>query len=246
MRDALSSLDQLVSFCGEKITEEDALGVFGLVSRSALEGLAGAILSGDVAGILKSIELFESSGKNMRRLSGELLRHFRNLAVVQALGPNSESVEATPDQIKTLLQQAKGIDPGRVFRICDQLVDMEDRLRHVLGARTLIEMSLIRASRIATTATIEELMKAVRALRGEGPAPAPTKPRQVEAAPSAPAPAPAPTPAPAGKPAPAPVEAAKESRGNADIMNDPGLNELLSKLPGATVVGVRHGGSAKK
>ena len=225
MRDALSSLDQLVSFCGEKITEEDALGVFGLVSRSALEGLAGAILSGDVAGILKSIELFESSGKNMRRLSGELLRHFRNLAVVQALGPNSESVEATQDQIKTLLQQAKGIDPGRVFRICDQLVDMEDRLRHVLGARTLIEMSLIRASRIATTATIEELMKAVRALRGEGPAPAP---------------------APAEKPAPAPVEAAKENRGNADIMNDPGLNELLSKLPGATVVGVRHGGSAKK
>ena len=52
--------------------------------------------------------------------------------------------------------------------------------------------------------------------------------------------------APADKPAPAPVEAAKENRGNADIMNDPGLNELLSKLPGATVVGVRHGGSAKK
>ena len=244
MRDALSSLDQLVSFCGEKITEEDALGVFGLVSRSALEGLAGAILAGDVAGILKAIEMFESSGKNMRRLSGELLRHFRNLAVVQALGPDSGSVEATPDQIKTLQEQAKGVDPGRVFRICDQLVDMEDRLRHVLGARTLIEMSLIRASRIASTATIEELMKAVRALRGEGAAAAAPKAAADDdrddkvtgdgKGPAAQVPA-----------APAPEAPAKDV-GNSDIMNDPGLNNLLKTLPGATVVGVRQGGSAHK
>ena len=234
MRDALSSLDQLVSFCGEKITEEDALGVFGLVSRSALEGLAGAILAGDVAGILKAIETFESSGKNMRRLSGELLRHFRNLAVVQALGPDSGSVEATPDQIKTLLQQAKGVDPGRVFRICDQLVEMEDKLRYVLGARTLIEMSLIKASRIASTATIDELMKAVRALRGEGPAPKKAAPPAVSAKPQR-----------VEDKAPVPEKPEKVTD-NSDIMNDPGFNDLLAKFPGATVVGVRQGKSAKK
>ena len=168
MRDALSSLDQLVSFKGEKVTEEDALGVFGLVSRSALEGLAGAILKGDVGAILSSIEAFDSAGKNMRRLTGELLRHFRNLVVVQALGPNAKSLEATPDQIKVLAAQAQAVDPGRLFRICDQLADAEDKLRYVLSVRTLIEMTLIRASRIATTATVEELMKAVRELKATG------------------------------------------------------------------------------
>ena len=107
MRDALSSLDQLISFKGDKVTEEDALGVFGLVSRSALENLAGAILSGDTAAILSSIELFDSAGKNMRRLAGELLLHFRNLVVLQALGPSSKSLTATPEQIKTLQAQAQ-------------------------------------------------------------------------------------------------------------------------------------------
>ena len=110
------------------MTEEDALGVFGLVSRSALEGLAGAILKGDVGAILSSIEAFDSAGKNMRRLTGELLRHFRNLVVVQALGPNAKSLEATPDQIKVLAAQAQAVDPGRLFRICDQLADAEDKL----------------------------------------------------------------------------------------------------------------------
>ena len=86
MRDALSSLDQLIAFTGERITEDDALGVFGLVSRKALEDLAGAILAGDAATILRSVETFDSAGKNMRRLAGELLQHFRNLLVYQTLG----------------------------------------------------------------------------------------------------------------------------------------------------------------
>ena len=242
MRDALSSLDQLISFKGDKVTEEDALGVFGLVSRSALEGLAGSILKGDVAGILTAIEMFDSAGKNMRRLSGELLKHFRNLVVLQALGPDAKSLEATPDQVKVLVEQAKGIDPGRVFRICDQLAEMEDKLRYVLSVRTLIEMSLIRASRIATTATIEELMKAVRGMREEGggmreetskatPKWAggglPPLPDDTSHSSSSPIPRPS-----SPIPHPAPVS-------QQEILDDPKLNDILASIPGATVTDIK-------
>ena len=246
MRDALSSLDQLVSFKGEKVTEEDALGVFGLVSRSALEGLAGAILKGDVGAILSSIEAFDSAGKNMRRLTGELLRHFRNLVVVQALGPNAKSLEATPDQIKVLAAQAQTVDPGRLFRICDQLADAEDKLRYVLSVRTLIEMTLIRASRIATTATVEELMKAVRELKASGKlsaevAAAPAAPAAAPVAPAKPTreapPAPAAT-APDEPPPPPPRPAKRVSR--SDILNDKKLNDVLASLPGAVVSDIRE------
>lgn len=168
MRDALSSLDQLVSFKGTKILEEDALSVFGLVSRSALENLASAIINGESAKILDAIELFDSSGKNLRRLAAELLNHFRNLVVAQALGTDAKALEATQEQMAVLAEQAKNINSERLFRICDQLVELEDKLRYVLSVRTVLEMSLIRAGRIATTATIEEIMKAVRALKESG------------------------------------------------------------------------------
>ena len=253
MRDALSSLDQLISFKGDKVTEADALGVFGLVSRSALETLAQAILTGDVAQILSSIEMFDSSGKNMRRLAGELLQHFRNLVVVQALGPASKSLTATPDQVKVLVEQAKGIDAGRVFRICDQLADMEDKLRYVLSVRTLIEMSLIRASRIATTATIEELLRVVRALRNAGggavelPTAAPAMP-VAKPAPVAPKPAVSASPAPAApapaapQPPPAPEPPKKSFANRSDILNDPVLNDLLNSIPGATIADIKEKG----
>ena len=236
MRDALSSLDQLISFKGNKITEEDALGVFGLVSRSALESLAGAILKGDTASILNAIEMFDSAGKNMRRLSGELLTHFRNLVVLQALGPESKSLAATPDQIKVLENQAQGVDPGRVFKVCDQIAEMEDKLRYVLSVRTLIEMSLIRASRIATTATVEELMRAVKALK-EGGVPA------VPAAPVAPVEPVAPV-APV-----APVEqlprtaspaAPTEPMTRKEVLDDDKLNEVLGEIPGATITAIHE------
>ena len=255
MRDALSSLDQLISFKGDKVTEEDALGVFGLVSRSALEGLAGAILKGDVAAILSAIEMFDSAGKNMRRLSGELLQHFRNLVVLQALGPNAKSLEATPDQIKVLQEQAQGIDPGRVFKVCDQLAEMEDKLRYVLSVRTLIEMSLIRASRIATTATIDELLKAVRGIRdqgsgisdqGMGNGHTMSMPKSPDLTPkwaggglpplpdepvAKPEPKTAPrSPIPDSSPAPSDRQA---------ILDDPKLNDILGSLPGATITEIK-------
>ena len=246
MRDALSSLDQLISFKGDKVTEEDALGVFGLVSRSALEGLAGAILKGDVAGILSAIEMFDSAGKNMRRLSGELLQHFRNLVVLQALGPNAKSLEATPDQVKVLIEQAKDIDPGRVFRICDQLAEMEDKLRYVLSVRTLIEMSLIRASRIATTATIEELMKAVKGMREKGEC------SNVRMAECSNAKTDVPKWAGGGLP-PMPEEPAPSAQSNnrtieqsnnspmdrQAMLDDPKLNDILGEIPGATIADIK-------
>ncbi|MBR1587072.1 MAG: hypothetical protein IJ658_01985, partial [Kiritimatiellae bacterium] len=254
MRDALSSLDQLIAFKGNTITEEDALSVFGLVSRKALENLAGAILKGDAAAILQSVESFDSAGKNMRRLAGELLRHFRNLIVYQSLGGQTAILEATPDQIKTLAGQAKLCDASRIFRIADQLAAMEDKLRYALSVRTLIEMTLLRAARIATVASIEELMRTVRALqelqanRESAPQGAPAaqgtqnRPDAQDANP-APRPTEAATPRPAAKAETKPATKAEprpqlSSEEQRKMMDDPKLNALLASLPGSKVTAI--------
>jgi len=235
MRDALSSLDQLIAFKGAEIAEEDALSVFGLVSRKALEDLAGAVLKGDAGAILKAVETFDSAGKDMRRLSAELMTHFRNLIVCRTLGADAPMLEATSEQTKTLEEQAKLVPPERLFRVTDLLTEMEDKLRHVLSVRTLIEMTLIRASRVATVVSVEELFRAVRALRGEIPASAAPVLAQ-----SVPAAAPA-APAPVAKPAPAAPKKASlppPTREETDkIVNDPKLDALLSGA-GASIVNI--------
>jgi DNA polymerase-3 subunit gamma/tau len=177
MRDALSSLDQLVSFKGGSLTEDDVLAVFGLVSRKALEGLAGAVLKGDMPEILRLVDAFDSSGKDMRRLTVELMEHFRNLLIYQFVGSESmASLEATPEQIKTLAAQAELADAARVTQIADQLAEMEGRLRYALSVRTLIEMTLIRCARIAQTVSLDDILKRLQAIRTSEP-PAASKPK---------------------------------------------------------------------
>ena len=126
--------------------------------------------------------------------------------------------------------------------------ETEEKLRYALSVRTLIELSLIRASRIASTATIEELMKAVRQLKsssssvssGEAsfaPPPAAAHPRH-----SAPVPAPQVSPALQSTPAPTKEvaqEAVSLASRNEAILDSPQVSGILSAVPGAQVIDIR-------
>lgn len=165
LRDALSALDQLIAFKGNNLTEEDVLSVFGLISRSALEDLAGNILNGEIPAILKAIDAFESSGKDMRRFTAELLWHFRNLLVFQQAGAELAKQDVTAEQLAVLETQARLATPQRIVEISSQLSDMEARLRSALSVRTLVEMTLIRCARAAKTVSLDEVLKRLSALK---------------------------------------------------------------------------------
>jgi len=165
LRDAESALDQLVSFRGKTIEEADVLSVFGLISRSQLEGLAEAILDGNIPAIIEAIAAIDESGKDMQRVVLELLDQFRNLLIVLHAGSRPEAFDLPEAQIETLKKQAAKSSDGRLLRIIELLIDADSRMRYALSRRTLLEASLIRASRAATVATVDELMKQIAALK---------------------------------------------------------------------------------
>src|SRR5205814_2794965 len=78
MRDAESALDQLISFCGEKIKEEDVLSMFGLTAQGQILALASAVLKGDCETVLRELNELARHGKDLGRFLADLLLHFRN------------------------------------------------------------------------------------------------------------------------------------------------------------------------
>ncbi len=207
LRDALSALDQLIAFKGSDLGEEDVLAVFGLVSREALETLAADILKGDVAGILRVVAAFDESGKDMRRVTAELLGHFRNLLVFQQAGAELAKQDVSAEQLAVLEEQARLAPPQRVIEIASQLSEMEARLRSALSVRTLVEMTLIRCARAARSVALDEVLRRLTALRDQTirrlAAAAPKGPAAADAAPQRAAPAaPDAAPPPPSPPAP--------------------------------------------
>lgn len=165
LRDAESALDQIISFRGREIEEEDVLAVFGLVSRSVLESLTLAILKSDVAEIINIVSAMDQAGKDLQRVVMELLESFRNLLVVLYAGNDSNALELPEAQLDFYRSQAAGTEAGRVLRIIDALIETDGRMRYALSKKTLLETGLIRCSRAAETVTINELLKQVAELK---------------------------------------------------------------------------------
>src|SRR5580765_504076 len=65
MRDAESTLDQLISFCGGSIEEADVLSMFGLTAQSQLLELSRAVLSGEVESSLRQLHQLATHGKDL-------------------------------------------------------------------------------------------------------------------------------------------------------------------------------------
>src|SRR5205085_12117729 len=73
MRDAESTLDQLISFCGNKIEEADVLSMFGLAAQNQILKLSHAVLAGEISTALTQLDELARGGKDLGRLLGDLL-----------------------------------------------------------------------------------------------------------------------------------------------------------------------------
>lgn len=223
MRDALSALDQIISFKGTDITEDDIISVFGLVSRKQIEDLAAAMLSGDMATGLRIIDDLDKNGKDLRRLVIELLDHFRNILVRQQLGDEAQSLlDVTPEQFKGIDAQAKLADSARILRIAEHFSDLEGRIRYALSRRTIFETVFLRCCRAATVVTLDQVIQKLAsnplaaASQGNAISTPVSQPAPVVKETIAPKPAPAPEmPKPAPKAAATPqVNPLKAALGN--------------------------------
>ena len=165
LRDAESALDQLIAFKGETIREEDVLSVFALVARRTLEELGGCILDGDVVRAIQIVAELDEAGKDLQRLNLELLEHFKNILIAIHGDDALRTLGLAPEQVDALKRQSSGAHADRALRVVDMLTECENRMRYGLSKRTLFETTLIRASRVATVVTIDEVLGQLNALK---------------------------------------------------------------------------------
>ena len=198
MRDAESTLDQLISFCGNKIEEGDVLSMFGLTARSQLLALSQGVLAGEVDGALRELNALAKSGKDLGRLLSDLLSHIRNLMIFQVSSGDLSLLEVSEAEASMLKEQANLVNTEALSRILEVLTDAEGRLREAVSKKILIEVALLRAIQARNAVSIDTVLKTLGQLRGSGGGG--SAPVSAPAA-ETPKPAAAPAPAPAARPA---------------------------------------------
>jgi DNA polymerase-3 subunit gamma/tau len=168
LRDAESTLDQLISFCGEKIEEADVLSMFGLVAQGQLLDLARAVLAGEIEPALRQLNDFADHGKDLGRLLSDLLNHFRNLLIFQVSRGDLAMLEISEAEGAALAEQSKMIGHEGLTRILEVFADAEMRLRDAASKKILIEVALLRAIEARTAVNLDSVLKQLQSLREGG------------------------------------------------------------------------------
>ena len=173
LRDAESTLDQLISFCGGRVEEADVLSMFGLSARAQLLALSRAILGSDAAAALQELNELARNGKDLGRLLSDLLQHFRNLLVFQVTGGDPAMLEVSEAEVAELKEQAAQAPAESVTRVLEVLTTAEGRLRDASARKIFLEVTLMKAIQARNSVSLDVVLRQLRQLRDAAPEPAP-------------------------------------------------------------------------
>lgn len=156
MRDAQSILDQMISFCGAEISENDVLEVYGLVSAETVAGLAQALAAGNHARIVEIVDACDRDGRDLVRLLGDLQALIRD-ALLDAISKGGKSTALGGVALTT----------EQITRLLDALREGESSVKLGLAERINFEITLLKAVEASRARAIDSLIKELTALAEE-------------------------------------------------------------------------------
>ncbi|MCW3049170.1 MAG: dnaX, partial [Solirubrobacterales bacterium] len=175
-RDALGTLEQLVTYSGTDVRTEDVLAVLGVADADLLFSAIDAVAAHDARGALQAAARLADSGRDLARFVKDLETHARELLVVRTLGEVPAELRITPDRDERLAEQSARVPAGDVVRLLDLLAGVLRAVKDGADARTQLELALVKAAAPEVDPSARALMARIErleaALQG-GPAPAP-------------------------------------------------------------------------
>ncbi len=200
-RDALGTLEQLVTYTGSDIAAADVLAVLGAADEDVLFGALDAVATHDATAALDAAARFAATGRDLAIAVRDLEIHARELLVVRTLGRVPDELRVTPERDERLAAQAQRVPAGDLVRLLELLASALRAIKDGADPRTHLELALVKTATPEVDASTKALLARIARLEGSGvpgrDAPpvlgggAP-QPAVVHEAPSAPAPEPPP------------------------------------------------------
>ena len=120
LRDAISLLDQCLSFSLETLTVDDAGEILGMVRQEALDSLLSAIITGDAVSLFTGLESLFNQGVDPVQLLKEFAGYCRDLLLMALCGPETALVTAADAQRRQMREQSEKLGPAGLQRIVTQ------------------------------------------------------------------------------------------------------------------------------
>ncbi|MBS1808563.1 MAG: DNA polymerase III subunit gamma/tau [Acidobacteria bacterium] len=164
LRDAQSALDQVISFSGTEISEQDVIHSLGLVSAKILGQAIQAIAEQDTSGLLKVVDELDSSGHDLRYFTRELMTYFRHLLVIKSGLTSSEVLGISASEIDNLRKLSAQFSEEDVVRFFHLLTEIEKQIKDSPQPRFQLEIGLVKIAQVARLRSLNEVIQRLEEL----------------------------------------------------------------------------------
>ncbi len=166
-RDALGTLEQLLTYSGPEIALQDVLAVLGVADARLLEETVDAVAAGDSRRALMALEECVEQGRDAGSFASDLEVRARELLLVQTLGELPPELSLTPEADAALSAQAERVEHATVVRLLELLGAAMEGVRAGADPRTRLELALVKAARPEVDSSTPALLARIELLESE-------------------------------------------------------------------------------
>ena len=158
IRDAISALDQIVNFAGNKIGYDDALKALGLIDRDVLRRFVDAVVDQDAEGAFAVVHDVAGAGADMRLFCRQLIRHVRDLLVARIGGSGPGVLPYSDAERELLREQSQRLSEEDLSRFFDILARADGEMQHSAVPQYHLEAAAVKMIHSTRLTPLTELI----------------------------------------------------------------------------------------
>jgi DNA polymerase-3 subunit gamma/tau len=186
MRDAQSLLDQIISFSGQEVIDDDVRNVLGFIPSEILDRTLAALADRDSKALIETVGIVIDQGLNLQQYLREFIGRIRDLLVLRF--GLEEKISGSPEDKVALASRYERFSEQDLIRFFDMLLRLENELRWTSQPRFHLEVGFVKLAKIGHVRDIEEVLRSV----SQGSDPSSVSNRSVHQSPSPSSPPPKP------------------------------------------------------
>ena len=168
MMDALTSIDQILSFTDTSATDQKVAQILGILDRESRFAFIEAILKKNAAEAIQFFQKLQEQGHDVHDILSDLLQTVKTVSIVKTLGKNTALLqELSYDDMEAFESLGKLAGTDELQQIFHVLLDLEEQMKLSSHAKICFEMAILQISTVESLIGIPEMISEIKNIRGE-------------------------------------------------------------------------------
>jgi len=168
MRDALTAIDQILSFNGNTVSDKEVSQILGILDNESRFALVEALLNKKDVDSIKHLHQLREHGYDANDILSDLLHTIKTISLVRTLGTESTLFQdMTTDDLEVYNSLAEVASLDELQQIFNILLQLEDQLKQSAHEIICFEMAILKITSTESLVGLNELIDEIKSIRKE-------------------------------------------------------------------------------